>query len=339
MGDGGMTTDGGMDLAAENAALVALLEASGDHDAWSSLTNECLAEGSAVKVLRGRLDRGQDVLFQMEGGDSPDEDYPGRLAQAWEQAPGRLSAWRGAGLDLVTVFDGRFPSRLRAMFDVPPFLFAKGTLLDVDLGVSVVGSRRCSPDGIAFARDVARMLCERHLTVIAGLARGIDTAAHRETLRLGGRTVAFIGTGITRNYPAENADLQRLIGERGLVLSQFWPDQGPTRFTFPMRNALMSGYGMATVVVEASERSGTKSQVRHAQQQGRPVILRDTVAEGTQWGAELRGKPGVFVAHSVADVSRALDEMFAIEHDVDRLLDAVLQSQDSQDSQREVIYA
>lgn len=323
-------------LDAENAALITLVECCEKPDTWSSLTNECLVEGSAVRVLKHRMDPShnplseseylsaneQGVLFEVE--DTPSAEYAAKANAAWNQAKQQVARWRERGLDLVTVFDERFPSRLRSVVDVPPFLFAKGTLLANDLGVSVVGSRKCSPEGAQFARDTARMLCERGLTVIAGLAEGIDSFAHRAALDAGGRTVAFIGTGINRYYPASNRELQRSIEQRGLVLSQFWPDSPPTKQTFPMRNALMSGYGLATVVVEASEHSGTRIQARQAQRHGRPLIFRDTVLEYTEWAREYRDKPGVFVVHSVEEVGRALDMISFINNDVDTLLDNIL---------------
>src|ERR1700744_4410475 len=114
---------------------------------------------------------------------------------------------------------------------------------------------RLSP---ALGRGRARTA--RHVTVVSGLARGIDTAAHRAALDAGGRTVAVIGTGIGRVYPAENRGLQNEIADRGLLISQFWPDAPPQKHTFLMRNATMSGYGLATVVVEAGEHSGARAQ-------------------------------------------------------------------------------
>jgi len=140
------------------------------------------------------------------------------------------------------------------------------------------------------------------VTVIAGLAAGIDTAAHRAALDARGRTVAVIGTGINKQYPAANRELHREIAARGLLLSQFWPDAPPQKHTFIMRNATMSGYGMATVVVEAGEHSGTRSQARMAVEHGRPVILTDMVVAGTSWGKELVGRPGVHVADSLQSV-------------------------------------
>src|SRR5581483_252563 len=112
---------------------------------------------------------------------------------------------------------------------------------------------------------------------ISGLAAGIDTAAHTAALESGGRTVAVIGTGITRCYPAANIELQEAIAHSGLVLSQFWPESSASKASFPMRNATMSAYGRATIVVEASEQSGARIQARLAVAHGRPVVLMNSV--------------------------------------------------------------
>ena len=308
----------------ENAALLALLE-SAKQGAWSDLANECLVEGSALQVLGRRIGSAADVrsMSGMEQGVLFDMEYAGesvKLTQSWRRASRQLERWHAEGLDFVSIFDDRFPSQLRSVVDVPPFLFVKGTLLSDDMGVSVVGSRKCSPDGAAFARGVAGLLCERGLTVIAGLAEGIDACAHREALRAGGRTVAFIGTGINRCYPPSNRRLQQAIEERGVVLSPFWPDSPPSKRSFPLRNALISGYGLATVIVEASEYSGTRVLARRAQWQGHPLIFRDRVLEQTEWAREYQGKPGAFVVRSVDDVGLALDAISAIDSDVDGML-------------------
>jgi DNA processing protein len=146
-----------------------------------------------------------------------------------------------------------------------------------DPAVSVVGSREASPQGLTMAAHVARELTARKMTVVSGLARGIDTAALQATLDAGGRAVTVIGTGIGtgigRTYLTENRALQQEIAKRGLVLSQFWPDGPPQKHTFLMRNATMSGYGLATVIVEAGAKSGARVQARIAVEHGRQVIL------------------------------------------------------------------
>jgi DNA processing protein len=155
----------------------------------------------------------------------------------------------------------------------------------------------------------ARLLADRGLTVISGLAEGIDTAAHTEALAVGARTVAVIGTGITKGYPASNRVLQDEIAAKGLVVSQFYPDQPPTKTTFPMRNATMSGYGLATIVIEAGERSGSRVQARQAAHHGRPVILSRSVVDSTSWGKAMSDAPWVHVVGSEPDLGEAIDQV------------------------------
>jgi DNA processing protein len=190
-----------------------------------------------------------------------------------------------------------------------------------EVGVSVVGSRQASARGLEIARSVATGLANRGITVISGLAKGIDTAAHRAALDVGGRTVAVIGTGINQSYPAENKDLQARIAREGLVLSQFWPDAPPTKQTFPMRNAV-SGFGLATIVVEAGEQSGARIQARKAVAHGRPVILTDLVTTANKWPHELIGQPGVHVAHGTAEIMAVVESIVAGQDEVDELLAA-----------------
>jgi DNA processing protein len=169
------------------------------------------------------------------------------------------------------------------------------------------------------AADLAHALTARHMTVVAGLARGIDTAAHRAALDAAGRTVAVIGTGIGRVYPAENRGLQNEIAARWLVLSQFWPDAPPQKRTFLKRNATMSGYGLTTVIIEAGEMSGARAQARMAVEHGRQVILTSWVARN-QWAQRLIGRPGVHVAGSVDDVVHIVEQVVAMWDDLRRLV-------------------
>lgn len=324
-------------LLEENAALVALLTTiDGRRDTWSSIANTVARQGSAVAVLDHEMDPvhhhliDDDPLYDDDPALFGEDDVPPTaerrhaLDKALQDARREVQEWHGRGLDFVSVLDGRYPNRLRQIADMPPFLFADGTMVQDELAVSVVGSREASPEALGFARDTASMLVACRFAVIAGLAAGIDTAAHEQALAEGGRTVAFIGTGITRQYPRQNEALQREIARRGLVLSQFWPDQGPTKTTFPMRNASMSGYGIATVVVEAHEYSGTRIQARQAQQHGRPVILRDTVAASTEWGRGLAGRPGVYVASTVAQVHDILLRLLHLGDELDHAIDQLV---------------
>lgn len=327
------------ELLHENAALVALLNTiDKTKDTWNSIADKVERQGSAIEVFQHELDPLHNKLY--EDGDEIDyetgtllgaDDVPvsesrkADLNRSLSKAEDEVREWKDQGLDFVSVLDGRYPNRLREVVDMPPFLFSSGTLKQDDLGVSVVGSRKASKEALEFASDISAMLVDKGLTVIAGLAAGIDAAAHRRALQEGGRTVAFIGTGITKYYPAENRALQEQIERRGEVLSQFWPWQGPTRYSFPMRNASMSGYGVATVVVEASEHSGTRIQTRQAQHHGRPIILRDKVVHDTEWAKKLRGKPGVYVVSTVEEVDKRLDEIRRTDNVLEKVMQKMVQ--------------
>lgn len=174
------------------------------------------------------------------------------------------------------------------------------------------------------ARRIAQSLVKQNLSVIAGLALGIDTAAHTAALEAGGRTVALVATGIRRQYPAANKSLHRVIAQSGLLLSQFWPDAPPQKHNFLMRNATMSGYGLATIVVEAGEHSGSRAQARMAVEHGRPVILTDLVVESTTWAEKLVGRPGVTVASSLDEVAGTIEEIRHQQATIDSALDSLI---------------
>lgn len=290
----------------EQAALVALLRHRSDGAKWPEIVADVVEAGSAVEVWRGRH---SGVLLP----DPDDED-------AFDAARRDIDAWVGRGLRFFTILDEDYPARLKGIHEAPPFLFGRGSLVSDDLAVSVVGSREASERGLGIASAVAGELVSKGITVVAGLALGIDTAAHVAALEAGGRTVAVIGTGINKVYPAQNRALHGQIATRGLLLSQFWPDAPPQKFTFLMRNATMSGYGRATVVVEAGETSGARAQARMAVGHGRPVILTDLVVDRNEWARALVGRPGVFVASSVKEV---IDTVCGLLHQGDEVVSAL----------------
>ena len=181
------------------------------------------------------------------------------LPAAGQQAARDLERWERAGIQMICVLDAEYPSNLRMVHQHPPVLFMRGTADERDsTSVAVVGTRQPTPRGIDQARQLATGLAAHGIPVISGLAAGIDTAALTAALAAGGRAVAVIGTGIDRVYPPQNAGLQQEIAANGLLISQFLPGSPPTKASFPMRNAVMSGYALATVVVEAAERSGSR---------------------------------------------------------------------------------
>lgn len=293
------------DRAEEHAALVALLQARPDGLSWAEITAELIEAGSAARIWERYV---PPTLI----------DLPGEVTPL--SAANDIKAWQAQGYRLVSILDEDYPARLRGVHQAPPAIFTEGALLADDPAVSVVGSREASPAGLAMAAEIARALTARKMTVISGLARGIDTAAHRASLDAGGRTVAVIATGLGKTYPPENLSLQREIAERGLVLSQFWPDAPPHKHTFLMRNATMSGYGLATVVVEAGETSGARAQARMAVEHGRQVILTDQVVARNQWAQDLVGRPGVHVVGSVPAVMDIVEQIVAMWDELRRLV-------------------
>ena len=290
----------------EHAALVALLQAQPDGLSWPEIAAELLEVGSAVEVWERHAPAPALI------------DLPGQITVA--SAAEDVRSWAAQGYRLISILDEDYPVRLRGIHQAPPVIFTLGTVLADDPAVSVVGSRDASAHGVAMAAQVARELTARKVTVVSGLARGIDTATLQATLHAGGRAVAVIGTGIGRTYPAENRALQQEIAKRGLVLSQFWPDAPPQKHTFLMRNATMSGYGLATVIVEAGEKSGARVQARMAVEHGRQVILTNQVVVRNEWAQALLGRPGVHVASSVDGVLETVEKVAAMWDELRRLV-------------------
>ncbi len=214
---------------------------------------------------------------------------------------------------MLTVLDDEYPPNLRTIHNRPPLLFIAGELTGEDArSVAVVGTRRPSARGLTAASAIAGELADDGFTVTSGLAQGVDTAAHRAALERGRRTVAVIGIGLRRSYPAANAALQRRIAGEGAVVSQFWPDAPPTRSSFPMRNIVMSGFSLATVVVEASSTSGAKMQARFALEHGRPVFLLASLLEHA-WAREYAERAGAHVVDSAADIAAQVERLTLVE--------------------------
>ena len=224
-----------------------------------------------------------------------------------EDADALLTEWEQEGMHFASLLDQDYPYQLLAIHQRPPFVMWRGTQDAKDAhGVAIVGARQASAAGVAKAKGLAHDLTERGITVISGLAEGIDSAAHSGALEAGGRTVAVIGTGLRRTYPAKNEALQFRIANEGMVLSQFLPDATPTKYSFPMRNAVMSGYSAATVVIEATWKSGAKMQARLALEHGRPVFLMSSLLEH-DWAREYARKPGATVIDTAEDVVKWLE--------------------------------
>jgi len=285
----------------ETAALIALLRR-GDR-AWHHYAEIVEARGSALAVLQEGAPDELDVPTLFPPADREDVDLDAIVAE--------VDGWRAEGISVLTVLNERYPQNLRSIHDRPPLLFVRGTLSDADeRSVAVVGTRRATDAGIAHAREVAGGLVDAGYTVVSGLATGIDTAAHLGALDRAGRTLAVIGTGLRRTYPAANAPLQQRIAAESAVVSQFWPDAPPSKRTFPMRNVVMSGLARATVVIEASHTSGARMQARFALEHGRPVFLLASLLEHV-WAREHAERPGTYVVEDVGEIVEHVERLLA----------------------------
>lgn len=196
------------------------------------------------------------------------------LSNQWRDAARK--EWDNAGqvaCEVLLWADEEYPELLREIPDPPLFLYAKG---DVSLlknpSIGVVGSRRCSKDGIRTAEMLSRTLSASGVTTVSGLARGIDSVAHSHALSAWGSTVAVLGTGISHVYPPENSQLFFDIAEHGVIVSEFSPNMPPEARNFPLRNRIISGLSLGVLVIEAAPKSGSLITARHALEQGREVF-------------------------------------------------------------------
>jgi DNA processing protein len=222
----------------------------------------------------------------------------------WAEIDEEIERARDAGIAIVPFTNPNYPARLRTIADPPPFLYVKGNILtDDDKAVAIVGSRSASEYGRRVARDLARGLASLGFTVVSGMARGIDGSAHESALQAGGRTIAVLGSGVERAYPAEHETLYRRIGENGAVLSELPIGTRPLAFNFPARNRLISGLSLGVVVVEATEKSGSLITATLAVEQGREVFaVPGEVGSSRSRGAHRLIRQGAKLVESVDDI-------------------------------------
>lgn len=191
-----------------------------------------------------------------------------------DQAKGVAALCGDKGIRLVCFSDEEYPQRLREIYNPPALLFCMGSLagLDEELAVTVVGTRTPSNYSVAAATNICDELARVGVTLVSGFAVGIDSMAHRSALFLRGRTIAVLGAGIDVDYPKPNAPLKPVIARRGAVVTEFLPGTCPYRANFPLRNRILSGLSLGTLVVEAGETSGSLITAELALQQGRDVF-------------------------------------------------------------------
>ncbi len=226
----------------------------------------------------------------------------------WGQIEVELARLAAAGAAVLTQDDPRFPARLKQIPYPPPVLFCRGELLPQDeLAVAMIGTRGASYYGLKSARRLAGALASRGVTVVSGLARGIDTAAHQGALENGGRTLAVLGCGLDTIYPPENRRLYDAIPERGALLSEFPLGTPPEARNFPIRNRIISGLALGVVVVEAGLKSGTGITVQCALDQGREVLaVPGPIDSPTSLGPHRLIQQGAKLVQDVEDILQEL---------------------------------
>ncbi|MEZ4648698.1 MAG: DNA-processing protein DprA [Candidatus Eisenbacteria bacterium] len=221
-----------------------------------------------------------------------------------------VDEWGRQGFTFLRWQDEGFPRELWEIPDPPLHLFARGAFRLADdrrPRVAVVGSRAASSAGLRLSRELGRDLALAGCVVVSGLARGIDAAAHKGGLAAGGDTLAVLGTGLDRVYPPEHVDLAEEIVTRGALITEFAPGTPPLPLHFPRRNRILVGLADALVVVEGTERSGARSSVDHALDQGKDVfaVPRDPLHEGSELPNRLL-REGAFPLVSASDVVQLL---------------------------------
>jgi DNA processing protein len=224
------------------------------------------------------------------------------------QAHTALARAAEAGVALIAWTDPSYPPALAAIADPPPVLWLRGTAAALDLpGVAIVGSRAGSVYALAIAERLAADLAGRGVAIVSGLARGVDSAAHRGALGAGGTTIAVFGAGADIVYPSEHTSLARDIVATGAVLSELPPGTRPRPGFFPMRNRIISGLSRAVVVVEAGEKSGSLITAREALDQGRNVLaVPGNVLNGRNRGGHALLRDGAKIVETADDILEEL---------------------------------
>src|ERR1700683_2026676 len=223
---------------------------------------------------------------------------------SFEDAASQQQKAREAGAQLITLNDARYPEALRKIFDPPPVLFARGSPeLLASICIGVVGTRHPTPYGVAAGEKLAGDLARAGVTIVSGMARGIDTVAHKAALAAEGTTVAVLGCGVDVVYPSENRKLAAEIAAKGLIVSEFPMDATAFPQNFPIRNRIISGLSCGILVVEGAQYSGSAITARLAIDQGREVFaVPGNITSKMSWGPNLLIKQGAKLVQDWNDV-------------------------------------
>jgi DNA processing protein len=224
--------------------------------------------GSAGEVLEAR----ESALREVPGVGSKLAEKIARASKEVD-AEAELALCRKMGVSVLRADEEGYPPSLAEIPDPPSLLYIRGKIEPADqIAIALVGSRKCTSYGLRIAEKLATSLARVGLTVVSGLARGIDAAAHRGALNGGGRTLAVLANGLSEIYPPEHEELARDVAASGAIISESPMRQGPLAGLFPQRNRIISGLSLGVVVVEATPRSGSLSTAKHATEQNREVF-------------------------------------------------------------------
>jgi DNA processing protein len=252
-------------------------------------------------------------------GDTPDIVFRRLIAGCPRDAAGDTTSVRSLAADAIRRAGAAsmtavawnapsYPAALTTIADPPPVLWTRGRVGALSApAVAIVGSRAASPYGLAVAERLAADLAASGLAIVSGLARGVDSAAHRGALSAGGVTVAVLGSGADVVYPPEHAPLAKAIDATGAVVSELVPGTAPRRWLFPLRNRIISGLSRGVVVIEASEKSGSLITARCALDQGRDVLaVPGNILSGRNRGAHALLRDGARIVESADDILEEL---------------------------------
>jgi len=221
-------------------------------------------------------------------------------------------------IEKISLQDKNYPAILKEIHDPPKEIYIKGKIIPQDkIGIAIVGTRKCTQYGKQVAYEMSSKLAKLGITIISGLARGIDTYVHRAALENNGRTIAVLGTGIDKEsfYPSLNWGLSKEIAKNGAVISEYQPGTWGTKFTFPQRNRIVSGLSLGTVVIEAPEKSGALITASLAVEQNREVFaVPGPIYEKNSQGTNKLIKMGAKLVNDVDDILEELNLSHLLKH-------------------------
>lgn len=250
----------------------------------------------------------------------------------WEKLPLKeeIEFVRNEGINIITIDDRNYPSLLKEIDDPPYVLYVKGNTNFDELSISIVGTRNPSLYGLKMAEKFASELSSVGFTIISGLARGIDTAAHIGALRSGGKTIGVMGSGFKNFYPPENKKIEKEIIKNGAIITEFPSNTKPEKFNFPRRNRIISGLSKGVIVIEAGPKSGALITANFALEQGRDVFaLPGRVDTIYSKGTNKLLKEGAILVETTEDILSALNikiekkekkEEIKLENDEEKIL-------------------